>query len=419
MSISGLDVISSNAALQFSTKDWSYVDLKRILDVDHLIEGSYKIAEDNIQLMVKIVEAETGKIWVSKQFEESIDNLDKLQRNVTLALMDNLNIDISKTEKKRLTTDRKINFAAYEFLQKGKGIMRIKNDRNSLEQSKNFFYMALQSDPAYIEAYVALGEAVFNEITYASRNPIKGIKEVENYLKQAQELDPEKGEFYVHEGLLSIYNNDWEKAKKLIDKGILLSPNYSFAYLCRAWTFSVKKEHKQAIESIETAIQLDPLNLNYPFWKVAFLSFSGNYDRAETIIEPYFEIDTLKGFAMFWRGLSQIEQKKYEKASDYIDPIQPWCGWNGYSFAMSGDRDSAMKIINHALKDSDERYVSPAPISWIYIGLGEYEKAFEYLEEAYVMKDNYAPFLINSVIFDPIRGDTRFQELLVKMGLVD
>jgi tetratricopeptide (TPR) repeat protein len=89
----------------------------------------------------------------------------------------------------------------------------------------------------------------------------------------------------------------------------------------------------------------------------------------------------------------------------------------GYTYAVQGKTDSAMLQLRRLNELSNEKVVDPCFIAWIYTGLGEKEKAFEWLEKAYEEKSNWLIMLNNDRLFDPLRSDTCFTDLLKKIGL--
>lgn len=95
------------------------------------------------------------------------------------------------------------------------------------------------------------------------------------------------------------------------------------------------------------------------------------------------------------------------------------CNWKNYTYGKTGEIDSARNLLNKMISDSKTQFVSPFSIAVTYLGLDEMDSAIYFLNEAYNVKDNYGVFLVNSKVFDPIRDDPRFQELLIKMDLAD
>ena len=419
MSVHSLQVISDRASFQFTGPNKSYVDISRELNVDHILEGSLLVMEEMVTLTIRFVDAETGQIWKIEPFEENIESLNKLQGNAAMGIIDAFEIELVEEEMERISTDDNFNITAYEYMQKGRNILRIKNDWSSLQESKQFFYLSVQSDPTYLDGYVGLAEVAWREVGGGYEPGIEGLLEVKEFVKKANNIDPNRAEVFTLTGLIEMYNNNWDRARVLFEKSIESNPNYPFTYLCRAWTFSAKKEHNEAIKAIDNAILLDPTNLYYQQWKVFFLCFAGYFDRAESISSLYFEIDSLRDDIYYWRGFSLIEQKEYEDASLYLEIRPWWCSWKGYCFGMTGDNLEAMAFLNNLLNISHNNYMPPANIGILYIGLNELDSALKYLEKAYEVKDNRGVFLVNSTIFDPLRDDPRFQELLVKMGLAE
>ena len=290
-----------------------------------------------------------------------------------------------------------------------------------IDEAKHNFLAALHIEPNFIDAYIGLAEAEYMDIIRNIESGSDGMPEIVDYVKRAKKIDPNRGEIYTYQGLISIYDNEWKKGHELFEKSIALNPNYSFTHLCRAWTYSARKEHEKAIQSIDRAIQLDPLDMNYPFWKTIFMSFAGDYEQCNAILDIYNKLDYNDVWTAWCLGSNYVQQGEIEKAHQiYIDKgYDLICSWKNYTLGKTGDSINARLILQGLLNDSKTQFVSPFTIAVTYLGLDELDSAIYYLNEAYEVKDNYGVWLVNSIVFDPLRDDPRFQNLLDKMDLSD
>ena len=360
--VHGLMVIAEEAAFQFDQPNRSYMDIYNKLNVDHIIEGSFLTVGDSVYLTILLVNPKTGHIWESDVYTEKIKNLNKLQAKVALGIVDAFGIAIDSEGKSRILEDRSFNITAYEYFQKGKTILRTKNDMESVEQSRHYFYLTLMSDPDYVEAYIGLAELVLYEVVFIqSKSGFDGMREIEEYVKKAQAIDQERGELYALLGLTEIYKYNWEKGREYIEKGIELSPNYPLTYLCLACIYSIRKEHDNSIKSIDMAISRDPTNLFFILWKVAFLSWGGYFDRAQFIIDLYANTDSLKSIVNLYQECLFVEQKRYNDIID-ISKFSP-SPFKEYALGMMGRDREVKKKLKHILKNDN---YPPTPIAIIY-----------------------------------------------------
>ncbi len=414
-------VVSDKSSFLFYKQNRSYSDLAKKMGVKNIVEGNYDVRDSRIEINLRIVDAASGQIINSRSFEEDIQKLHTLQNDMAFWVSESSGLDLAREENLFFNAE-KINLTAFEYFERGKDILRTGPfmNINLLEESKNYFYGALQSNSEYFDAYLGLCEASLLEIINEINPGIEVLPKLENWISKARKLNPESGELFVFDGIVAMYNNDWKQARILIDKGIELNPNYANAYWFIAWTYAVQKNNQHAVELMDMAIQLDPMNLHYQLWKSIFLSFAGEYERAQSILDIYTKIDSIAYWAYWCQGINFLQQNELEKAYNtfYLELPSQWkCSWTNYTYGKMGDINKVEKILEQQLTKYQSSYSSPFEIAVTFLGMNEIDSTLYYLDIAYEMKDNYAPFLVNASIFNPIRDHPRFQEILKNMGL--
>ncbi|GAG50475.1 unnamed protein product, partial [marine sediment metagenome] len=138
-----------------------------------------------------------------------------------------------------------------------------------------------------------------------------------------------------------------------------------------------------------------------------------------------FEMDPNFSIAHLYQGAAYADKAMWEEAITAWKKLvtltggSPFAvGYLGYGYAMSGQRDEALKVIDRLNELSKEKYVSPFSRALIYMGLGEKDQAFDYLAKAYKERESFLAFFKVWPFFDGLRTDPRFKALLRKMGLV-
>ena len=91
----------------------------------------------------------------------------------------------------------------------------------------------------------------------------------------------------------------------------------------------------------------------------------------------------------------------------------------GYIYGVAGKKEKALEILNYYLEQSKKEFVWPSNIAFIYIGLGEKDKAFEWLEKTYEQREAFLDLLKVEPMYDSLRSDPRFQDLLERMNFPD
>jgi Flp pilus assembly protein TadD len=89
----------------------------------------------------------------------------------------------------------------------------------------------------------------------------------------------------------------------------------------------------------------------------------------------------------------------------------------GYGYAVAGRTSEAVKILNQLTQLSTRKYVSPYDLAAICTGLGRKDQALKWLQKAYEERASYFHDINVEPVFDPLRSDPRFQDLVHRVGL--
>jgi tetratricopeptide (TPR) repeat protein len=84
---------------------------------------------------------------------------------------------------------------------------------------------------------------------------------------------------------------------------------------------------------------------------------------------------------------------------------------------MAGKVEEAKRVLDELEEISKKTYLSPVSVAVIHARLGDIDRAFEYLEKAYEVRDHWIEYLKVLRMFDPLRGDPRYKALLAKLRL--
>jgi len=184
-------------------------------------------------------------------------------------------------------------------------------------------------------------------------------------------------------------------------------------------------QYAEAIAELKQAQELDPLSLIIGV-ALAITLFCGTrqYDRVIEECQKVLEMDPNFGGALNVLGMVYRERAMYEKAIEAFRKARAFDEGNtwitaelGHAYAASGKRSEAEKVLDELQQLSKRRYVPPDNIAMVYLGLGEKNLVFEYLEKAYEDRSVGLAWLKADPIFDSLRSDPRFTALLERIGL--
>jgi serine/threonine-protein kinase len=249
----------------------------------------------------------------------------------------------------------------------------------------------------------------------------EAIAKEKEFAEKALALDPELAEAHMSLALALVAAYDWRNGLKEFDRVLELNPNLAFAYELQAWTVNGLGRFDEAIAKTRKAVELDPLN---PFFQMSlsfYLYWARKYDDAIEQARKTLEMDPNSAINHVLLGLSFLKKGDTAGAIAELqktkapDPGAWYQGYLGYAYGISGDRAKAEQSL-HELEDlAKQQYVSPTAFATIYLGLGNKEKALDWLEKAYEQRDSACWYLKIDQIYDSVRNEPRFQALVQKV----
>jgi tetratricopeptide (TPR) repeat protein len=241
---------------------------------------------------------------------------------------------------------------------------------------------------------------------------------------KALEIDETLAE--AHASLASIkqaFDWDWVGAEKEVNRAIQLNSNYALAHNIYGTVLESTGRFDEAVAERKRAAELDPLSpfaiadVGYPSY------YARRYDEAIRHYQQALELDPNFFWSYLWIGQARVQQGRYPEAIAEINRAVALSGNQtrviatlGHAYAVAGRKNEAQQVIDQLLKRSEDNYVSPYYIALVYTGLGEKDKAFEWLEKAYEERESYFNLFRVEPVFDALRPDPRFVSLLSRVG---
>jgi TolB-like protein/class 3 adenylate cyclase/Tfp pilus assembly protein PilF len=420
--ISQLRVVSRSSTTQFKGRQRPATpEIARLLNVDAVVEGSVQRAGDKVRINAQLIDARADRHLWAKSFERDSRDVLALQNELASAIATEINVQLTPGEKARLTTARPVNPAAYDTYLKGRYFFNRPSDKN-LSKAIAHFQEAVDLDPNFAPAYSGLSDAylwaAFNEgaITAA-----QGNSKSKAAAEKALELSPDSAE--AHTSLAnykSWYQHDWAGADKEFRQAITLNPNYAFAHDQWALTLGCQGRFDESITEGKRAEALDPLD---PVIAVDnTLAFAGKREFQKAMDEARrgAELDPSFFFPQMQLGWIALQQgnvgaaiPELEKAAKMESP--PFAtAYLAYAYGAAGQREAALATMEALKKKSLNGQITPANLAIVHLGLGDYPRALDYLEEAAATDSQWMMYLKIDRIFDPLRADPRFIALMKK-----
>jgi serine/threonine protein kinase/tetratricopeptide (TPR) repeat protein len=417
-----LRVSPRSTVFHYKGKGTDPVAVGKELGVRAVLTGRVVQRGDNLTISVELVDIRDNKqIWGEQYNRKVVDAL-ALQQDISREISARLRVKLPGTDKQQLAGRNPGNAEAYQLYLKGRYYM-LKGTEEGMTKAVEHFNRALELDPNYALAYAGLADAYygFADVKYAPRDSMPRMKAA---VERALQLDGTLAEAHTSLAIVSVqYDWDWAKAESEFKRAIELDPNYVFAHHQYAWLMAMSGRQSEAINEFTRALQLDPLSVLITVDNNVPYVLSKQYDRGLEFAKKGEEMDPNFFLAHFVQGWIYDKKGDYEQSIARLQKArqledQPWifC-WLGHAYAASGDRQNAQRIISELAELSKRRYVSPYFTATVYAGLQDKEKTIEYLEKAYQDKSVWLVWLRVEDIFDFLRADPKFQDLLRRVGL--
>jgi Tfp pilus assembly protein PilF len=354
-------------------------------------------------------------LW-GQRFSRNLSDILAVQTEISNQIADQLKVRLSGEERKQLNKQSTVNSEAYQFYLQGRYQWN-KRSREGFMKAIDYFNQAIEKDPVYARAYAGLADCY---VTDSSPFPMDvRIPRGKSAALKAIQLDPSLGE--AETSLAGVYSMewDWEAASQAFRRAIQLNPNYPTAHQWYAEYLVQLGKKEEAIQEMKKALQLDPLSLiiNTTTSYVYFLS--RDYQKAEEYARKALDLDP--HFQLAQDGLLQTlqQQHKYQEIFQYFEKSNPDEQTRKVledvkqAYQKEGEHGLLEFVLKMKLAGGSDAF----DLAIAYAQLNEKEKACEYLEKSFQSRDSQVALINVDPVFDNIRTDPRFQELVRRLNL--
>ncbi len=367
------------------------IDLGNMLKVRWIVWGAYQKLGHSIRITARCTEVATGSLAGSAKVDGTMDDIFKLQDQLITALMDALNLALSRSEIKKIQIPETIELKAYEFYAKGRQLFYQFNIEG-FQEAQHYYEKAIALDPNYALAYSGLGSALI--FRFIAQTNFQDLELGMTYLHQALQLDPELAEPYLYLAYAYFRKEQFDESIQMGLRAVELEPNdhLSFYYLAAAhWgqaATGLKIEHyADAIRQFKKAYELQPNYIATPMNLGYLYMLHGQYAEAQTYLDRAVDIEdsgktiVVKFFGgLTLRGNLALRRHEFDQACDYYQRslarlegiqhvyresllAQTYCGLGQVNFCLQNydkalaSYQKAVEIINSAPKAMGMGYI--------------------------------------------------------------
>ncbi|MGD0295807.1 MAG: tetratricopeptide repeat protein [Bryobacteraceae bacterium] len=419
-----LRVISRTSVMQFKNSQLSVPQIARLLHVDAVVEGSVMREDNRIRVTAQLIRGSTDEHFWSETYDREFGDVFAVQSELARSIAQKVQVTVTGAEHARLTAARPVAPEVYESYLKGRFAFNQSNSRAAVEESIAYFERAAKMDPTFAPAYVGLAAASNSLGTvFIGASPDEMRPKVISAARKALELDPDLAEAHVLLARVLQEQWHWADAEAEYRRALELNPNDADAHAGLALWLLCRGRTDEAVAWAQRGRELDPLAVSGDF--IAWILFqSHRYDEAIRELHSVLAVHPDHAFALLTLGFTLVANNQpadaipvLEKAISVSHRSPAATGVLIRAYSHAGRRKDALRLLEELHQRRKAGYVPAGAFVNAYLGLGENDQAFVWLEQAYKEQSNILQFLKVHPYFDPIRGDPRFADLVRRTGL--
>jgi eukaryotic-like serine/threonine-protein kinase len=418
-----LNVKARSSVFRYKGKETNPQTIGKDLNVQAILNGQIAQRGDQLTLTLELVDAQTENVIWSDQYNRRQADLVSLQSEIARDVSAKLRTKLSGAEEQKIAKTYTANPEAYQLYLKGLFNWN-KRTPESLKSSLDYYNQAIAKDPVYAQAYAGLALTYVLLPEYSVSPPREALPKAKAMAKKALELDETLAEAHTALGY-SLFSYDWNfpEADREFQRAIELNPNYATAHQWRGEALIAVQRFDESIAEAKRAVELDPFSLiinhalGYSYLRAR------QYDQAIEQYRKTIELDQgwylshwFLGATYEAKGLPREAIAEYQKAVALNE--DPYAlSFLGHVYGASGRKDEAMKILAQMSEMAKQRYVAAYNFAVVYAGLGDHDRAFEWLERSYQDHAYDLTYLKSDPQFDNLKSDPRFADLVRRVGL--
>jgi TolB-like protein/Tfp pilus assembly protein PilF len=413
--IPGLKVKARVTVMRYKNIQKSIQQISEELGVKYILDGTIRKSGNRLSVSAALIDANEGiNIWAN-DYEREWEDIIAIQDDVSKSIATALEITLTDQTANALKASYPRNAEAYDYYLQARHYVRnifvLTKKEEDFEHALALANKAVELDPDSAIGYMGL--AYLYENHWLVTDNEQDAEKEKSYIEKAYELNPEIGEVNAALGLMRVRERKYDEAFAYLKTAMELSPNTWDALHITGMFFQYTGLFHQSVEYYSKALEFDPLNFHTLMNRGGALSRIGEIDRALKDIEKSDQIMPDNTYNLDTLALVLVLKKDYEKAGEVLKRIESLP--RGYSFFSS-----LTKALYLAGKGERDKALETGKYGVVLALLGMKDEALDAIEAA--IKDHrqiyrafysYLP-LTNLQIYDPLRDDPRFQEIVRK-----
>jgi serine/threonine-protein kinase len=419
-----LRVIAQSAVFRYKGLEIDPQAIGRELNVRAVLTGRLVQSGGSLRIGTELVDVATrSQLW-GAHYDRKPGDIFVIQDDISNEISGKLRLQLTRAEKKRLVKRYTENAEAYRLYLKGRHYWN-RWTEEGFYKAIDYFQQAIEIDPNYALSYSGLADSYVLLGWNSYLPPKEAFPKGKAAAKTALQLDPDLAEAHTSlAALLWLHDWQWEEAQRAFKRSLELSPTYPTANHWNAEYLMTMGRHEEVMARMKNGQELDPLSLIINVAVGWALYFARRYDEATEQLRRTVELDPnypvtywILGLVLRKTGCYELAMTEGEKGVKLSGGSPMMCAALAHTLGTAGRSVEARQILNDLTGQAKQKYVAPYFFAGIHVGLGEDDRALEYLEKAYEEHSNWLIYLHIDPSMDGLRDNPRFQDLLRRIGL--
>ncbi|MGA2421880.1 MAG: winged helix-turn-helix domain-containing protein [Candidatus Acidiferrum sp.] len=427
-----LGVIARTSVMHYKRSDEPLDKIGRELGVQYALEGSVRRDADQVRISAQLIQIkDQTRLW-SREYDRKLSNLLTLQSEIARDIGGEIRVTLGDPEPQKPVlgaAGSQESFEAYDLYLRALYFWN-KRTPDGFERAVDYFQQSVKKDPNYARAYAGLADTYVLMSGYGGFPPKDLIEKGRAAAQKAVELDDTLAEAHTARALVAQdFDWDWKTAEAEYRRAIALNPNYATAHHWYAEYLALTGRFDEAGVEIEQARVLDPLSLVIATDHGMILYYARQYDRAIEQLRGVLEMDPESARAGKTMDVAHLEKGMRREVLAHLEMLRPlsdrpaesanpwFWGNQAYIFGRLGQKDDARKALAKLQTLNREQHVDPIILALAYLGMNDKSQSLNWLEKAHAEHSVSLTSLNVDPVYDPLRGEARFQELLREMKL--
>ena len=418
-----LSVRSFSSVSRYRGKDVSPVAAGKELKVPVVLTGRLVKRGDEFAISAELIDVRHDRqIWGS-QYTRKVADIMAIQEQISREISEKLQLRLSGEQKQRMTRHATEDSEAYQMYLQGRYYWN-KRTLEGVQQSIDFFQQAIQKDSKYALAYAGQADAyaLLGDLNVLPAREV--TPKVKAAASKALELDDTLGEAHTSLAFAKFREWDWAGAEREFKRAIELNASYPTAHAWYGEYLMVLGRFDAALAEMNRANELNPLSPAINLALGTRFYYARQYPQAIEQCQKTLAMDGGFLAAHVFLGRAYLQKAAYaEGVAEFRKALQLSDGDTnelaalGLALASSHQEAEARKIVDQLKERSQQTYVQPMWVAVIYLALGNKDQAFDWIQKAYDDRSAWLVYLKVDPLFDGVRQDARFTDLLRRIGL--